>query len=471
MEGFEEFQRRLEGSLESRRAYLDTQRLPQLKESFRTLQTQVEGLLNILTRKGLLREDPYKYSQRISEIEAPADDPFPESEKTDEMSYRLSGYRTQLDHLNTYYQFSVAFFDLPRLKRLSAFLSYIPWRSLSETAKSPTTRALSQFLGKIRAGSDTMAASIVKDSLIQMEKVVSLITSSLAEVVSFHRESFKCELRKKVLPHVEANAEAVSARRDEVMRAVKRTFAQALPGQPYYPELVEEVLEEDFGPDAESLRQKLLDALAVKEQKREEIKKKEDVPHKELLLEAVSALSRIAPDLGSAVLSLADNQAVISARRRSLGERIRQWLERRVSGRREEQVYEVEYFEGDDAAPRSEKISFIPFVDGLRKKNTLLSSLANRASGAYQKMEAAGEDALLEFVSRQLAELNLIYRRMGGLATYFQSEVSREQRQRLKGIKIELAAIKNGIVKANQKKHEYVSRKEEEEQMRRLGIH
>jgi hypothetical protein len=37
----------------------------------------------------------------------------------------------------------------------------------------------------------------------------------------------------------------------------------------------------------------------------------------------------------------------------------------------------------------------------------------------------------------------------------------------MRGIKPELSAIKNGIVKANQKRHEYIAQKEEVEQMKR----
>jgi hypothetical protein len=88
----------------------------------------------------------------------------------------------------------------------------------------------------------------------------------------------------------------------------------------------------------------------------------------------------------------------------------------------------------------------------------------------YKKIEMAGEDRVLEFLGRQIAELQLIHRRMNGLHTYFQSEVPRGERYRIKEIKLQLTAIKNAIIKANQRKHDYVARKEEEEQMKRLGI-
>jgi hypothetical protein len=59
---------------------------------------------------------------------------------------------------------------------------------------------------------------------------------------------------------------------------------------------------------------------------------------------------------------------------------------------------------------------------------------------------------------------------MSGLYNTFRAEVSRDKRTKIRGIKLELNAVKNSLVKANQKKHEYVAIKEEEEQMRRLGL-
>ena len=59
---------------------------------------------------------------------------------------------------------------------------------------------------------------------------------------------------------------------------------------------------------------------------------------------------------------------------------------------------------------------------------------------------------------------------MDPVNTYFKSEVGREHRKSLKGVKIEVTTIKNTLVKTNQKRHEYISRTEEIEQMKKLGV-
>jgi hypothetical protein len=456
------FLAKLEEALEQRRGFLDTVRLPQVKEGFHSLQTLFESLLNMLIRKGLLREDPYKYDRQITEISVPSDDPMSETEKRDEVSYRLSAYRSQLDYLNNYYQFSVAFLDLPRLKKVSGLLAYVSWKNLTDMAKSPTTRAFAQYIGKIKLGTDTMATGIVKDSLTQVEKVLRQVNAGLAELVSFHRETFKCELRRSVLPRLAANGGDAAA-------ALKRLFAQAQPGRPYYPELAQEVLQEELGEEAAARRDALLKALQVKEEKKDAARPKE-APHKELLLEAARILALSATDLTSAAETIAENALTVAERRLGLGEKLRRWLSRGGGGREEEQLYEVEYVEGTSSAVKSEKISLRPFLESVHKKASLLSSLAVRSGSAQQKLESSPEDQVLEFVSRLLSDLTLMHRRMGGLNTYFLSEAPREQRARMKGVKLQLTAIRNAVVKANQKKHDFVARNEEEEQMKRLGI-
>jgi hypothetical protein len=112
------FQAQLEAAVEAKRRFLEENTLPQLKESFRLFQTLFENLYNILQRKTLIQEDPYKYEQKTSEIEIPPTGDILDMEKSDKLSQRLSAFHTQLEFLNTYYQFSLEFIDLQRLRRI-----------------------------------------------------------------------------------------------------------------------------------------------------------------------------------------------------------------------------------------------------------------------------------------------------------------------------------------------------------------
>ncbi len=94
----------------------------------------------------------------------------------------------------------------------------------------------------------------------------------------------------------------------------------------------------------------------------------------------------------------------------------------------------------------------------------------NKMSQTYRKLEQAPEEKVFDFLTSNLAEVQIILRRLPALDTYFKTEVSREQRSLVRGIKMEINAIKNAWVKGNQKRHEYVSRIEEREQLKKLGI-
>ena len=60
---------------------------------------------------------------------------------------------------------------------------------------------------------------------------------------------------------------------------------------------------------------------------------------------------------------------------------------------------------------------------------------------------------------------------LAALEDYFKSEMPGESLARVRSIRAEMTTIKGAVVKANQKKHEYVAQCEELDQMKRLGIH
>jgi hypothetical protein len=63
-----------------------------------------------------------------------------------------------------------------------------------------------------------------------------------------------------------------------------------------------------------------------------------------------------------------------------------------------------------------------------------------------------------------------LHKILTALDEYFKSEAPQEDRDKVKGIKPELSTMKNAIIRANAKRHEYSAQKEEEEQLKRLGV-
>ncbi|MFW5644192.1 MAG: hypothetical protein ACOCYQ_09205, partial [Alkalispirochaeta sp.] len=134
MADLQEFTTRLERAVENRGVYVETRVLPQLKDQFRAMRSSFEAIHNVLRKKGLIKEDPYRYEERISELDVPSDAPYLDSERDTQLSIRMNQYQSRLEHLTDYYDFSFPYLNLKRLKTLVRFVKYINWRNLSDTA-------------------------------------------------------------------------------------------------------------------------------------------------------------------------------------------------------------------------------------------------------------------------------------------------------------------------------------------------
>jgi len=177
-----------------------------------------------------------------------------------------------------------------------------------------------------------------------------------------------------------------------------------------------------------------------------------------VLLEAVRLLCRPSEDLATAIAVLEENERIIiEARSTKVG-----WLRRLFGGtpakKPDDRVYKVEYTDPGDPAPKTEMIDFPKFAAEVQKKSSLLAALGTGTGPTYKRLASTSKEQLAMFVDRQLNELLLVHRRLGSLNTLLQAKVMQEKKT-ARGIKIELLTIKNALVKANQRRHDFKDKK------------
>jgi hypothetical protein len=455
----------LSQALARKAAYLESTVLPRLKDYMSVFSTTYENIYSILLRKSLVREDPYKYDEKITEVTTPSSEEFLESDKQDQMSQRLSLFHTQLDFLSTTYQFSLDFLELRRIKRIVELIGYIKWPNLNSGPANIVSRTLAQMLSRIKFGSDAVSSQIVSNSLSQMARLSSDVLAQLNEIAVYQRELYKLQVREYLLPNLEPGA----VRSPDAAKAIKQLFRQAMEGSQYYPELIQEILQEEGSLKGEALKRNVLSALAVKEVKK---KKKRDEPSsKDILLQTVKVIASSGFQLQDVAKKIAENVvALASGKRKGVRGKFRRWLLRLLGQQREEKIYDIEYFDVVSATTKKERISIDPFVEELGKKARLYASLASSGGPATARLREASEEQIFNFVSRHISSLQSVHRKLTGLNTYFKEKSPHDRPGKLRGFQMELSAVKNCILKANQKRHEYVARKEESEQMKRLGL-
>jgi hypothetical protein len=230
---------------------------------------------------------------------------------------------------------------------------------------------------------------------------------------------------------------------------------------------VEEIIKEDYSPDGPALQQAILNSLKVADQTPKAAKAK--VSFKGILLEGIQALGSASTTFNEISVKLGENEALLANQKKSFWEKFKNLIQQMMNKEPDEVIYDVEYMDPTKGIPVKEKVNFHLFRNEMDRKNRILASLGARG-GAQAKLDAMSEDQLTAFLEKNIREVQSLHRTLTALDEFFKAEASREDRDKVKGIKPELAAIKNAIVRANQLRHEYSAQKEEEEQMRRLGI-
>jgi len=370
------------------------------------------------------------------------------------VSYRLAAYRRQLKFVSAEYPLSIESLGLARVKKISALISYINWLELGEASKSPTTRAFSREFMNVRMSQDSLASQILKDSEVQLARTTHVIRALLADLISWYRESWKAEIRRIALSSTALSAGEGHMKKEEMLKVFRRGFEGKMAGKPWYPSLADELANDEIAPDEAERKQKTLASLAVPELEKALPAAARD--GRSVLMEAVRLFSRPNEELATAAAVLLENERILLEAHGAAGG----WLKRILSGNAGAETdgrsYKVQYAEPGVAAPKTEVIDFAAFSVDVSKKASLLATLQPGSGPAQRRLASTSEEQLATFVDKQLNDLLLIHRRLGCLNTMFQARLMQEKKT-ARGIKIELLTIKNCIVKANQKRREYVA--------------
>ncbi len=467
--------------LAERRQLLEKRDLPRLKEQFQIYQTGVKSIVSILVRKSLIKEDPYKHEQKISEIALPSSGPIAESERIDQIGLRLSALESQIDFVSDLYQFRLDFLTLARIKALAELVRYIAWDKLSEISSSVNTRIVADLAAKVKQSGDSLSAGVFQDAQNQLGKAGTEILRILRDLSTYQRESYKLAARNRLLAGLALTSETVATRRSELMKALKGRFSALVASDhsaaigfgagdaapPYYPELLGEVLDEDYGQESEALRRDAIERLRVSGERQS---KSTDQPLKPLLLESLGLLSAAAIPLESAAEKITDSYQAYDTRRMALGDRLRRWLRRHLRDRGRAEPIEIEIVDPTTSAKHVEELDVKKYLERIERRCRVFGNLSAERGPALQRLQVSSDEQILKFIALVLDDLHEIVTRLPALDAFFKAALGTEERPAPRGMKLEVSAIKTAIVKANQKKHEYLSRMEELEQMKRLGI-
>ncbi|MDR2101566.1 MAG: hypothetical protein LBP43_03250 [Treponema sp.] len=452
-----EYRQILSNAINTRREWLERSELAKLKEELRSFQTAFSLLYGIYLKKGLIHEDPYKHEAKMGEIEIPATGAFSEAERVEQLSIRLSNYDNQLDFLVNFYQFSVEFLSIDRIKRILGLVKYIDWVHFIPESQSANTRAVAEITNQIKIGTDPLSLSMINDSLSALSKTTNTILNYLKLLSDFNREAYKLDIRTAV-------TSAMSPAEASQLPLIKKKFAAVMPGKAFYPDLVEEVIREDFSKEGPALQEQVLKSLEIEDEKQKTVKPA--ASFKVILLEGIQIIGSVAVTLTEIAGKFDENHLLLENRKKSFWEKFKRLMQQVINKEPEPAIYEVEYMDTVRGTAVREKVNFDNFRADLDRKTRNLTAISARGS-ATARLAAMQEDQLIQFLEKSIREVQSLHKILSAMDDFFKVTAEREK---VKGIKPELAILKNAIVRANQKRYEFTTQKEEEEQLKRLGI-
>ena len=462
------FNDQLLNAVDAKSAWFDGTALPEVLENYRLLHSCVKNLFEYLLKKAMITPDPYKNDKKISDIIPPENTGFSDNEKAMVMGMRFSDYENTMDFLCNYYKFSVSNLQLPNIRKLVDLNNSIQWNNFTVNSSNINTRTLSKMLLSAHQSSDQLTASMINDSISKAGKALLSINRSLKELTDFQRENYKANIRRTMFTSSSFNYQKALSSPEEELTQIKKNFTAVMGKIPFYNELINEIINEDQSAQKEKLRQELLKKLEVEESR--SAKKEVKIDTKEMLLTALRIFGAIPGQILEAKGKIQENHDVLESEHNSFMDKFKKAL-RKAFGISEKPVfYQITVTDQDSDTKHHEKLDYFQFLNELENKARRYSSVGVRKAPGYEKIAQQKEDKILEYVNQQIQDCQKLIKTLNGLDDFFKNAPVPSNRPKIKGLKMEITAIKNSVVKANQHRSEYSAYIEEESQLRKLGI-
>ena len=457
----------LETALIRRNEELNTSILPFAFENYGIEITFVKIVRNLLLKKRLIHNDPYKYDSKMTEIEIPDTSSFMSTESPSILGARFAHYETMLDFLMGYYQFNTTFLTPKRMQKLMALNSTFMWSDFSPKSKSQNTVELYNIIAPIFSSSDKVSTTVLRGAFSNLSNADASIAASLRALLYFYRQKYKLGVRKEIMPYVSPTSEDY-LNPSNILKEIKKVFANRAKKLPFYPDLIIEILKEDYSEDARKYQELVLKELATKVKKDVATEKKIEDTRPYLLL-SLQALGFTGSHFVKALEKLRENKSILDQANTTIFTQLARIL--RQIFNIEEPPCEIPIIIQDPLTQAKKRYTVVwsEFENGLVSKAMMLASFSSQSEGMKKKIKNAHEKDLLAILNKNLADANDYLGQLTGLDEYFK-KAKPEIRAKIKGIKIELTTIKNYIIKSNQRRAEYMSLAEEMEQMEMLGV-
>ncbi|WP_407400161.1 hypothetical protein [Treponema sp.] len=451
-----------------REQWYNSTQLPKIQDDYRLHLSCVRNIFEALVRRGLITPDPYKKDNKVTSIQCPDTEPFSDNERSQVLGIRLSNYESVIDYVCNYMRFSVEMLNIETIKKMLELNNVFTWSNLSLNSTRSNTRSLASAINELKNNADQLTVSMIKDNTLKTQNAISEINNVLKGLAEFQKERYKLDIRKNILENSSFDKGKAYASPQGMTTEIRRLFPSCMAKRPLSNELIAEVVAEETAPNKAELQAALLAKINVKEETSES--KIQKVDTHAILMEALRLVGTTYDSYKVIYDKIVANHDVLQSGKKSIKEKLLKLL-RSFFGLEEPKVdYEVFLTDKKTETKKKEIVHYNDFSAGLLKRVKIYSAFAVKDTPGYNKISQQKDEAILEYLNKQITENNHLFALVIALDEYFKNHVDMVDRAKIKGCSMELTTIKNILVKANQQRSDYVAYAEEAEQMKKLGI-
>ena len=457
-------------ALETKAESLEITTISELRENLQGFEASVSATYKFLIDKGMMQSDPYKHERTITEILVPSSKPFTDSDITSEISQRFSNYVSQWEFLVNIFHISLSNFSLKTVRRIMELLDYIRWTDFSVNSSYQITRAVAGIVDRVSKMNDPMAGKIITSSASHLRELTRNVKSELKIITVFLRERYKVRVREKLTNGMNIDGEQYRRKPLSILDNVKFEFSHRMKEIGWYKELIYELLEEDYGIAAAKLRESALERLKVSQSTAKK-KKRAGPDDTTVLLGILERIAKAGDPIRFSLVKMNENTRTIHERKRSLGERLSELFSSLFKKSGGGVVYELTIRNRVTGTVRLEVLNYTRFAEITMERARVLQDLQDSNSSTRKNARSAGAAQLLDYINKNLKELKSIHRRLTGLDDYFKSNaVPPKIKINMRGSSLNLQSLKLVIADSMKMLNDFNVKKEEEEQLRKLGI-
>jgi hypothetical protein len=423
--------------------YLESEKIPLVKESFSKLFASFTELHGKLRQKGLIKDDPYANSNEVIEIIIPDFEPYIETEEAWKTDSRFNQYISVLSFIVNNYNLNIENLDMNEIEKINKFIQYYDLKNIINPLVTDfNTTVIGKKIISLRASSSDRLITSTFDSCIDtIYKCYDRISDGLKYIFLFLKESYKLYIRNDILTSLDTNINDYSP--EDLLKKIKNEIDINFKHIKFYKKYVLEIIEEDFSPQGEGLRDDILKKLSFVNTEKSKKKEKENSgPDKnEVLLKLLLEMGKIRPQLSSAIEKINDNHLKISSVADSFFSKFLKMLSRALFNLPTKTIYNLS-FRNTSGEKQNINLHYEEFYDYVKHIEYLLLPFSedDRAKSFIQSLS----EPPTKEIDKIILGIKKSTKNLAGLDEYFKLNISGKI-GKSRGIKPELNALKSQI--------------------------